>query len=232
MRLLKTLGIDTSSLACSCAVVEDGKLLAECYLRTGLTHSRTLTTLMRQTLSNAGCTGREIDRVAVSAGPGSYTGLRIGVATAKGFAMANHTPCVGVSTLLSLAQNAACHEGIVCSVLDARAGQVYAALFERKDGSLRRLTDDDAMKLSELAAILPEGALAVGDGARLLVSSLPEKHLIAAPEALCYQRASSTALLAESMQTVPAALLLPDYHRKPQAEREREARLAAQRGEE
>ena len=223
---MKTLGIDTSSLACSCALVEDGVLRSECFLHAGLTHSRTLTTLLRQTLGQAGVSPKDLDRIAVCVGPGSYTGLRIGVSAAKGFAMANGTPCVGVSTLLSLAQNVVCRDGTVCAVLDARAGQVYAALFEIQNGRITRLTKDDAMTLDALGTLLPNGCLVVGDGTALVVGAFPEKHLLAAPAVLRYQRASSAALLSEGMEAAPAALLLPDYHRKPQAEREREARLA------
>ena len=221
---MKTLAIDTSSLACSCAAVEDGQLRAECYLRTGLTHSRTLAGLIRETMAHAGWRADAIDRLAVCAGPGSYTGLRIGVSTVKGMAAAYETPCVGVSTLLSLAENVALYDGTVCAALDARAGQVYAALFEIRGGEISRLTEDDAMKLTELGTILPDGSLVVGDGALLVCKAFPEKNLRAAPEALRYQRASSAAFLAEKAEPVPASRLVPDYHRLSQAERERAAR--------
>lgn len=219
---MKTLGIDSSSLACSCALVEDGVLRAECFLHAGLTHSRTLTALIRRTLQSADVSVADIDRIAVCIGPGSYTGLRIGVSAAKGFAMAHNTPCVGVSTLLSLAQNVSCYTGTVCAALDARAGQVYAALFSITDGVITRLTDDDATTLDTLGRQLPDGALVVGDGAMLVASHFPEKALRVAPAALRYQRASSAAILAEGMEAKPGAQLIPDYHRKSQAERERD----------
>lgn len=227
---MKTLAIDTSSLACSCAAVEDGILRSESYLHTGLTHSRTLAGLIRETMARAGWTAGELDRLAVCTGPGSYTGLRIGVSTAKGMAAACGTPCVGVSTLEALAQNVSCRDGTVCAALDARAGQVYAALFSVREGVVSRLTDDDAMKLCELEAILPEGATVVGDGTMLVCGAFPQKHLRAAPAALRYQRASSAAFLAEKAAPVPAERLVPDYHRLSQAERERAARENGQNG--
>ena len=219
------LAIDTSSQACSCAVIRDGKLLSECYLNTGLTHSRTLTSVMRRTLEQANVTPADIDRVAVTNGPGSYTGLRIGVAAAKGFSAAHNIPCVGVSTLHSLAQNVICHDGYVLSALDARVKQVYAALFKIEDGVITRVTEDDAVPLTELSGILPDKALVVGDGAELVCSLFPERALTPAPTALRYQRASSTGILAGAMDTVEAKDLVPNYHRKSQAEREREARM-------
>ncbi len=221
---MKILGIDTSSLACSCAAVEDGEIRSECYLRTGLTHSRTLAGLIRDTLAHAGWTAADLDRLAVCSGPGSYTGLRIGVSTVKGMAAAYGTPCVGVSTLESLAQNVVCRDGVVCAALDARAGQVYAAVFSILNGGITRLYPDSALSLSELEAVLPEGSLVVGDGTSLVCASFPDKHLVAAPAALRYQRASSAAILAQNARTVPAGQLVPEYHRLSQAERERAAR--------
>lgn len=224
---MKLLAVDTSSKACSCAVVRDGFLLAQGYLNTGLTHSRTLMPMLRRTLEGAGLQVRDMDALAVAAGPGSYTGLRIGVSAVKGMAQAWGLPCVGVSTLLSLAQNVICYEGVVCAALDARVGQVYTALFEIHSGGINRLTDDEATTLEQLGKILPPGSLVVGDGTELVVSHFANRNLIAAPPALRYQRASSVALLAEHMTGTPAALLVPDYHRKSQAEREREAKERA-----
>ena len=221
---MKLLAVDTSSKACSCAVTENGRLLGESYLNTGLTHSRTLTGMLHDTLARVGMAVRDMDALAVCTGPGSYTGLRIGVSTVKGMAMACNLPCVGVSTLLSLAQNVVCYDGIVCAALDARVGQVYTALFEIHDGRISRLTDDDAITLDELGRILPHGSLVVGDGTELVVSHFADRRLLAAPPALRYQRASSAAFIAEHTEPVPAALLVPNYHRKSQAEREREAR--------
>jgi len=226
------LALDTSSRACSCAVFDGAKLVAEGYLNGGLTHSATLTMLVENTLSTARLKFADIDCIAVSAGPGSYTGLRIGLAAAKGMAMGRNIPCIAVSTLMALAYNLTMFQGAVCAALDARAGQVYAAMFEAKDGNITRLTEDKAMTLSELGEILPEGAAVCGDGAALVQRSFPEKKLVMPPDSLVYQRASSVALLAltEKYEPVPAAQLEALYHRKSQAEREREAKDKNQGG--
>lgn len=221
---MKVLAVDTSSKACSCALLDGGALLGESFLNAGLTHSSTLMPLVGQTLSNARLNLSEIDLLAVSVGPGSYTGLRIGLSAVKGMAAARQTPCVGVSTLLSLAYNLAARDGIICAVLDARAGQVFAALFENRGGEITRLTPDEAMTLEALERTLPCGAMAVGDGAALCAERLMHKNLALCPAALRYQRASSVGYAAMRLPPGDAAALTPDYHRKPQAQREREAR--------
>lgn len=220
---MKILSIDTSSKACSCAVLDGDALLCECFVNAGLTHSSTLLGLVRQTLSGARLPLGDIDRLAVSVGPGSYTGLRIGLSLVKGLAAAHDTPCVGVPTLLSLAYNLAPRDGIVCAVLDARAGQVFAALFENQGGNVKRLTPDAAMTLEALGDMLPEGAMATGDGAALCAARFSHKRLQLCPAALRYQRASSVGYAAAALPAVCASELAPAYHRKPQAEREREA---------
>ena len=219
-----TLSLDTSSKSCSCALCDGELLLAECYLNAGLTHSRTLTRLIEDALAHAERDTGDIERIAVSVGPGSYTGLRIGLSAAKGMALANGLPCAGVSTLYALAHNLACCDGVICAVLDARVGQVFAALFEGKDGTVSRLTEDDALTLERLGELLPDGAWLVGDGAELVHRRFPEKALRLAPAALRYLRAASVAAAAEHLPDTPAEELVPDYHRLSQAERERAAR--------
>ena len=223
---MTTLAIDTSSKACSCAVMQQGMLLAEGYINGGLTHSATLMRLVEHTLKTARITFKQIDRLAVSTGPGSYTGLRIGISAVKGMAAAYNTPCVGVSTLLSLAYNLLPYEGIVCTALDARVGQVFAALFKIENGNVKRLLEDDAITLETLGELLPENAMVCGDGAQLVCARFPEKQLILAPAALQFQRASSVAQAAESegMSALPSYMLAANYYRKSQAEREREAK--------
>lgn len=220
------LAVDTSSKACSCALLRDGALLGESYCNNGLTHSATLMALVQNTLTAAGLPFEAVDRLAVSVGPGSYTGLRIGLSAVKGLAMPFGTPCVGVSTLLSLAYNLLPFEGVVCAALDARVGQVFAALFSIKDGRVTRLTDDAAMTLLALGDILPDGAMLCGDGAQLVCGQFPQKALRTAPAALQYQRASSVAQAAitQDYPAVSATELNAAYHRKSQAEREREAK--------
>ncbi|MFV0498356.1 MAG: tRNA (adenosine(37)-N6)-threonylcarbamoyltransferase complex dimerization subunit type 1 TsaB [Candidatus Fimivivens sp.] len=220
------LAVDTSSKACSCALMRDGLLLGESYCNNGLTHSSTLMVLVENTLRTANLPFKTVDRLAVNVGPGSYTGLRIGLAAVKGMALAHNTPCVGVSTLLSLAYNVLPFEGVVCAALDARVGQVFAALFSVNAGRVTRLSEDGAMALEVLGACLPDGAMVCGDGAQLVCGRFPEKDLRAAPAALQYQRAASVAqaALAAGYPAVSADALTAQYHRKSQAEREREAK--------
>ena len=234
-----TLAVDTSSKACSCALLRDGMLLGESYCNNGLTHSATLMVLVENTLCAANQSGprscfhakqrvyfTDTKAAPVNVGPGSYTGLRIGLAAVKGMALAYGTPCVGVSTLLSLAYNVLPFEGVVCAALDARVGQVFAALFRIAAGKVTRLTEDNAMTLEALGAQLPDGAMLCGDGAQLVYGRFPEKGLRLSPAALQYQRAASVALAAEAEghPAVGAAALKAEYHRKSQAEREREAK--------
>jgi len=219
---LKILAIDTSSQACSVCIVEDGFLLSESYINTGLTHSRTLSPMVKKTLDQVNLKASDINLVAVSEGPGSYTGLRIGMAEAKGFAFSNNLPCVSVSTLLSLAQNVINYDGFVVAALDARVNQFYCAIFKIKDQKIERITEDSALKFEELEKILPDKFLVVGDGAKLLASKVKDKEILLAPANLSYQRASSIALLALDSNQVTASQLVPNYHRKSQAEREKE----------
>ena len=129
---MKILAFETSAKAASAAVMADGKLLAECYQNTGLTHSQTLMVMAQDLLKQLNLTAKDMDAVAVAAGPGSFTGVRIGVAAAKGFAWGREIPCVGTSTLESMALGLGAWQGYVCPVMDARGSQVYNARFRRK----------------------------------------------------------------------------------------------------
>ena len=135
---MKTLSLETSAKSVSVAVTEDGKVLAASYQNIGLTHSVTLMPLLDGMLQNAGLSLPDIDLLAVAAGPGSFTGLRIGVSALKGLAWAKEKPCCGVSTLLAMAQNARAFEGTVICAMDARRSQVYNALFRCESGVLTR----------------------------------------------------------------------------------------------
>lgn len=145
---------ETSAKAASVALLEDGVLLGESYLNCGLTHSRTLLQMGQELLETCGRTVRDVTAVACAAGPGSFTGIRIGIAAAKGFAWARELPCVGVSTLEAMAQQATAFEGVVCCAMDARREQVYRALFSCSGGVLTRLTEDGAVSLEKLEAEL------------------------------------------------------------------------------
>ena len=228
---MKILALETSAKAVSAAVSEDGKILCSGYQDTGLTHSRTLMPIVEHILKNTGLTVADMDAIAVAAGPGSFTGIRIGVAAAKGLAFAADKPAVGVSTLAAMARNVAFCNGLVVCAMDARRQQVYNALFEAKDGRLTRLTPDRAISLEDLAAELandPRPKTVVGDGAKLCFAHLTEAGISCrlAPAHLVMQNAMSVALEAEAMaaggKLVSAQALEPVYLRPAQADRLRQ----------
>ena len=228
---MKILALETSAKAVSAAVSEDGKILCSGYQDTGLTHSRTLMPIVEHILKNTGLTVADMDAIAVAAGPGSFTGIRIGVAAAKGLAFAADKPAVGVSTLAAMARNVAFCDGLVICAMDARRQQVYNALFEAKDGQLTRLTPDRAIALEELAEELrsaPRPKTVVGDGAKLCLAHLTAAGIpcCLAPAHLVMQNAMSVALEAEAMaaegKLVSAQALEPVYLRPAQADRLRQ----------
>jgi len=229
------LALESSASACSAALTEDGELIAQSWQNSGLTHSRTLLPLTDGLLKNCGRTLEEVDVVAVAAGPGSFTGLRIGVAAAKGLSWPGDKDCAACSTLESMAWPLAHLEGklIVC-VMDARRSQVYNALFLAKGDALERLAPDRAVSLEELGEELKKfdfSKIVVGDGAKLcyntLNGSVPGLEL--APPHLRTQSAWGVARaaweLAARGDLVKGGALVPVYHRLSQAERERLARM-------
>lgn len=228
-----TLGIDSSASAASAAVVENGKLLGEFFVNTKQTHSQTLLPMVQGLLQTVGHSCNDVDVLAVSHGPGSFTGVRIGVACVKGIALPNDTPCVGVSTLEAIAYGGISVEGaVLCAVMDARCSQVYNALFQVEKGVLRRLTDDRALAIADLekeCRAYGEKLLLLGDGAALCHKTFEAWGAKLAPESIRFQRASSVALLGEQAahqgSTVSASSLAPVYLRLPQAERELKKRL-------
>ena len=224
------LAFETSAKAGSVALMDDTALLGESYSNTGLTHSQTLLAMAEELLKNCGRTASDVTAVAVAAGPGSFTGVRIGVAAAKGFAWGGELPCYGVSTLEAMAENLGIWEGTVCCAMDARRSQVYNALFSAREGRLSRLCDDRAVSLAELAEelkILPKPIFLVGDGSKLCYNTLCEAvpGLVCPPEHRMHQRAAGVALLArrrlERGETPDGNSLEPNYLRLSQAERER-----------
>lgn len=233
------LAFETSAKAASAAILQDETLLGETYLNCGLTHSRTLMISAQQLLENCGLTAKDVTAVACAAGPGSFTGVRIGVAAAKGFAWGRELPCLGVSTLEAMAYSAQCFEGVICCAMDARRQQVYNALFDCSGGTLTRLTPDRAISLAELEEDLKKiekPKIMVGDGAELCYNTVGNKGFgcIPAPEQSRMQRASGVARLARTMLLQGAegdgAALTPNYLRLSQAERERAERLRATEG--
>ena len=227
---MKILAFETSAKACSVAIWQDGQLLAESYQNTGLTHSQTLMVMAEDMIKTCDLTPDHIDAVAVAAGPGSFTGVRIGVAAAKGFAWGRQIPCCGVSTLEAMAENLGVYDGYVLAAMDARRNQVYTALFKAKKGVLTPVISDCACSIEELAEKLSHkrgNIYLVGDGAQLVHRTLQEtlpKLVLPAPQHL-HQRAAGVAKVAEKMlqqgKPCDAAALKPNYLRLSQAERER-----------
>lgn len=225
---MKILGIECSARACSTAVCEDGRILCESYTDVKLTHSETLMPMLDAMLTSSALTVRDIDYMAVAVGPGSFTGLRIGISAVKGMAFALERPCIGVSTLEALAYNLTGQSCIACCAMDARCNQVYTALFDVEGGVVTRMSDDCALTLDELFEKLSglkaeKNIVLVGDGAEICYN-YPNKSFAAslAPPHLLQERAASVCRLAElrTESAVTAALLEPAYLRLPQAERE------------
>ena len=224
------LAFETSAKAASVALMDENRLLGEAYQNTGMTHSQTLLVMAEDLLKQCGRTARDVTAVAVAEGPGSFTGVRIGVAAAKGFAWGRQLPCYGVSTLEAMAVSLGAYQGYVCPVMDARRSQVYNALFYVNHGILTRLTPDRAIALSDLKTELldkNEPVFLVGDGSNLCFRTLQEEvpGLVLPPEHRMHQRAVGVALLAEKMaasgEPGDGAALTPNYLRLSQAEREK-----------
>ena len=230
---MKILALETSAVAASVAVCEDEELIAQNFQRTGLTHSATLMPMLEDMLKNACLTLAEMDLIAVASGPGSFTGLRIGVSAAKGLAWSLDKPCASVSTLEAMAWQLSGMEGVVCAAMDARRQQVYNALFELKDGKPVRLSPDRAISLDDLGAELAnieKNQIMVGDGAHLCYNAFQSYGypVQLAPPHLRFQSAWGVARCAleqaRAGQLTDAAGLVPNYHRLSQAERERLAK--------
>ncbi len=222
------LGIESSAGPASAAVARDGRLLGEFFVNTKQTHSQTLLPMAEALLKNLGLGCGDLDCIAVSNGPGSFTGVRIGVSCAKGLAMPNNTPCCGLSTLEVIAHGGAGFTGsVICAVMDARCGQVYNALFEPGPNGLARLTEDRAVSIEELGREcrkFGDRLVLFGDGAELCHREFLSWGAKLAPEAARFQRAAGAALLAGGRQWVSSGELLPAYLRMPQAERELKAK--------
>ena len=234
---MNILALESSAVAASAALTEDERPVGIYYQNSGQTHSRTLLPMVDALLENCERTLAEVDCIAVATGPGSFTGLRIGIAAVKGLAWAAEKPCCGVSTLEARAWNLSHMEGsLLCCVMDARRSQVYNALFEAKNGRPVRLCPDRAISTEALAAELPTDGrpvVLVGDGTALCEERFAGRPgLISAPPQLRFQNAYGVAraALEQARQggTVTAEALAAVYLRLPQAERERLERLKQQ----
>ncbi len=228
---MKILALDSSAIVASVALCEDDALLGEMMLNNGNTHSETLLPMIEFLLDRFSLSPGDVDAFAVSKGPGSFTGVRIGAATIKGLAFGTSIPCVGVSTLEALAYNLIGFDGLICPVMNARRNQVYTALFRASDGVLTRLSSDEAIAIAELDEKLKaysEPVRLVGDGyditkALLTHPILPTPHRLRAQSAYSVAQVAKR-LLSEGKDFSDTALA-PSYLRLSQAERERAERI-------
>ncbi|MBO7218150.1 MAG: tRNA (adenosine(37)-N6)-threonylcarbamoyltransferase complex dimerization subunit type 1 TsaB [Clostridia bacterium] len=223
---MKILALECSAGPASTAIVENGIIIASNFTNVKMTHSETLLPMVKATLDKAGLSVADIDALAISNGPGSFTGIRIGISAVKGLAAPKKLPCYAVSTLRAIAENYKGFDGVVCSVMDARCNQVYNALFKAENGNLTRLCDDRALLISELMnelSDISENIIIVGDGAALFSEFASEKILIANEENR-YQTAVGVAMAASEYESCSPDKLMPFYLRLPQAERELKAK--------
>lgn len=227
------LAFETSAKAAGVALMNGETLLGESYQNTGLTHSQTLLSMAEDLLKTCGKTPNDVTAVAVAAGPGSFTGVRIGVAAAKGFAWAKELPLYGVSTLEAMARGLGVFNGLVLPTMDARRNQTYTALFRFSEGTLSRELEDMAISYEELEKLIKnyeEPIFLVGDGSVLCYNTLKSAVpcLVLPPEHKMHQRAVGVALAATAQMDEgkigDGANLTPNYLRLSQAERERLAR--------
>ena len=233
MNALKILAVDTSAKAASTAIVENGRIIAESFINTQLTHSQTMLPMIKNMLEACNVSLDEIDGYAVSVGPGSFTGLRIGISLVKGLAFSTQRRCTPVSTLEALCHNVSV-KGRICAVMDARCSQVYTATFDFDGEKYTRITEDEAISIAQLEENVKKcknPVVFVGDGAEMCYNKLKDtcENILLAAENVRFQRASSVASVAEKMfadnNVLSAEELTPSYLRLPQAQRERIAKM-------
>ena len=231
---MKILGIDTSGPVCSAALWADDALKAETLINSGLTHSETLMPALDNLLAGQGLTCSDIDLFAAVAGPGSFTGVRIGICAAKALAQATGRQCARINSLEALAAGTA-STALICPILDARRGQVYCAAFKWEGTALVRMLNDDALPLEEFVSRLPEEELVfTGDGVRAYADKLKTmlgSRAVILPSHIAMLRAGAACFLAQTRPecVLPPEMLTPIYLRAPQAERERNERLTRER---
>ena len=223
---MKILSVDSSSVTASVAITENGRILAENFINNGLTHSQTLMPMVEKTINESGISVKDIDLFAITNGPGSFTGVRIGIASVKGMADALNKKCLPVSTLEAIAEPLKNEDVIACSVMDARCNQVYTALFYKGN----RISDDKAVLIDELGEELKQydkKIVFIGDGSVLCYEKLHQiiQNCDIADEKIRYIHGSSIGFVAENIikngaELVNSENLVPFYLRLPQAERE------------
>lgn len=214
------LSVDSSAVTASVALSDDNKIIKSEFINAGLTHSETLLPMVKNVMQ--GYSFSDLDAIAVTVGPGSFTGVRIGVATVKGLAFADNIPCIAVSTLEAIAYNFIEQNCIVCAVMDARRMQFYNALFEVKDGKVKRICNDRAISIDDLKNELSayDKVIIAGDGAQLCCDNIGLYNVILADEEQRYQNGIGVSRCAVNKQKVSASALMPVYLRLSQAERE------------
>ena len=242
---MKILGLDSSGLVASAAIVEDGILLAEYTTNYKKTHSQTLLPMLDEIRKMIDLNLAEVDAIAIASGPGSFTGLRIGAATAKGLGLALDKPLVEVPTLEGLAYNLCGCKQLVCPLMDARRNQVYTGIYEfikeKQEYELGIVESQCAVDITEMISKLNEldrEVIFLGDGVPVYQKVLEEQLRVPysfAPANNNRQRAASIAALGaiyyKEGKTVSAAAHQPEYLRKSQAEREQEEKLKQERTE-
>lgn len=221
--VLLILGVESSAVSASAAVYEDEKMLSSKFINAGLTHSQTLLPLIVDALKSANKSFDDIEKIAVSVGPGSFTGVRIGVATVKGIAFKKNIPCVAVSALEAIANNDFLEEGaVICACMDARRNQFYNALFKINDGKVSRITPDRAIDIMQIKSDTEkfDKVIVAGDGAELAYKTLQSDNVFLADETSRFQNADGVIRASFGKQTVLSEKLMPVYLRLSQAERE------------
>lgn len=229
---MKVLAVDTSSNAASVALVEDNILLGEFVLNHKKTHSQEIMPMIDDVLKRCGCEVSDIDLFAAAKGPGSFTGLRIGIATVKGLAHSVNKPVIGIGTLEGLAYNLPFCEHTIVPIMDARRNQVYTGAYMWDGEDFREIGESEAMSIEECVSSCGNflETVFLGDGVPVYKDFIKEKlgdKAIFAPASCNMQRASSIAMLAQKRKDEAESYygLEPMYLRKPQAEREREEKL-------
>lgn len=219
------LSVDSSAVSASAALTDGDRILKSEFINAGLTHSETLLPMIKSVMGDVGFDA--LDGIAITAGPGSFTGVRIGVATVKGLAFQYHTPCYSVSTLEAIAYNFTDENMIICAVMDARRMQFYNALFKIENGKVIRLTEDRAISIDDLRDELQNYAevMIAGDGAKLCYDNLDLKNAVLASDEKRFQNAVGVAKAAAFQAPLSAKQLMPVYLRQSQAERELKLKL-------
>ncbi len=214
------LSVDSSAVTASAALTDGDVVIKSEFQNTGLTHSETLLPMIKRVME--GHSYSELDAIAITAGPGSFTGVRIGVATVKGLAFAGNVPCIPVSTLEAIAYNFTDENAVICAVMDARRMQFYNALFRAENGKIERLCPDRAIAIDELSKELEaiERVIIAGDGAKLCYENLALENAELAEGERGYQNGIGVSKAALGKEKISAKALMPTYLRMSQAERE------------